>query len=207
MLSKSCTEFLSELGSSAPVPGGGSASALVAALGAALGTMVGELSKDKKSTVGHEEEMSELIKRSKELTEKAKDAVMRDVTAFEPLAAAYRFPSGTEDEKAARTEAIQSGLIPAAEAPLQLAELCAEALEVLNGYSKIGNRLAVSDAGTGAAMLEAALKGARLNVLINLRSMKDEEKKAGFAERLDKAYTEGMKLAEEAYVRVEQACI
>ncbi|MDD7408383.1 MAG: cyclodeaminase/cyclohydrolase family protein [Anaerovoracaceae bacterium] len=207
MLSKSCTEFLSELGSSAPVPGGGSASALVAALGAALGTMVGELSKDKKSTVGHEEEMSELIKRSKELTEKAKDAVMRDVTAFEPLAAAYRLPSGTEDEKAARTEAIQSGLIPAAEAPLQLAELCAEALEVLNGYSKIGNRLAVSDAGTGAAMLEAALKGARLNVLINLRSMKDEEKKAGFAERLDKAYTEGMKLAEEAYVRVEQACI
>ncbi len=207
MLSKSCTQFINELGSSLPVPGGGSASALAGALGAALGTMVGELSKDKKSIAGHEEEMAELIKNSKELTAKFKDAVMLDVTSFKPLAEAYKLPSATEEEKAARTAAIQKGLVPAAEAPLRLAELCADALVILNRFSELGNRLVISDAGTGAAMIEAALKGARLNVLINLRQMKDEEKKAEFSERLEKAYSAGIRTAGETYSRVEKACM
>lgn len=207
MLSKSCTQFIDELGSNAPVPGGGSASALTGAIGAALGTMVGELSKGKKSTADHEEEIEALIGRSRELTERFKEAVMRDVTAFEPLAAAYKLPSGTAEEKAERQKAIQEGLLPAAEAPLELAELCADALEVLSRYSEIGHKLAISDAGTGAAMLEAALKGARLNVQINLKSMNDEAEKARLSERLDKAYSRGVRLAEDTYDRVWQACL
>ncbi len=150
--------------------------------------------------------LEELIASSRQLTAEMEQAVQKDVTAFEPLAAAYRMPSSTEEEKARRQEAVQDGLLDAAEAPLQLAEICVRALRVLEAYSRIDNRLVISDVGTGTTMCRAALEGARLNVITNLRLMKQEEQKITLRQRLDAATEEGLRLAEATYRRVEEAC-
>ena len=204
MLDYSCEKFIDELGTKAPVPGGGSASALVAAIGMALGTMVGELTTGKKKYQEYEAEISNLIYRSKELTEELKTAVARDVEAFEPLSRAYTLPSVTEEDKRAKNRAVQACLVDAAAAPMELAELCVKALRILDSYSLIGSRLAISDVGVGTALCEAALKGARLNVLINLRLMDDEEKRLELLKKIDSLTDTGMHLAEMTYARVEK---
>lgn len=204
MLSRSCEVFLSELGSNAPVPGGGSASALAGAIGIALGTMVGCLTTGKKTYAQYEEEIQSLIAESRRLTEEMKAAVQKDMTAFEPLSVAYKMPNTTEEEKAAKNRAVQAALQPAAEAPLELAELCVEALRILDRYSEIGSRLAVSDAGTGAVMCLAALKGARLSVLINLNMMEDVSLRDALYERLEAACREGEAVCARTYLRVEK---
>ncbi len=206
MLNKTCHEFIDELGSSAPVPGGGSTAALFGALGAALGSMAGYMTTGKKSAAEHEEELQKLIASSKDITERFKNAVNRDVTAFEPLAQAYRLPNKTEEDKQHRARLIQELLPSATEAPLELAELCVEALLVLERFSEIANKLVVSDVGVGAAACEAALKGARLNVLINLRSMEDEELRKKLSDRLEEASSRGYQLSHRIYEHVEEAC-
>ncbi len=199
MISKTCDKFIDELGSSAPVPGGGSAAALVGALGIALGTMANELTSGKKKYAEKQGIIEALIERSVKLTEKMKAAVEADVTAFEPLAAAYRMPNTTEEEKRARSAAIQAGLPAAAQAPLELMRLSAESLKVLRECAAIENMLVISDVGTGAAFCEAALKGARLNVITNLRLMEDSSAREEINERMAAIYSEGMKTAAETY--------
>ena len=206
MLNLTCKEFIDKLGSREAIPGGGSTSALVGALGMALGTMLGELTTGKKTFAAYENELAELIPASRELTGRLCDAVNRDVTAFEPLAEAYRMPDSDEEEIAARRAAIQGGIAEAALAPLELADLCLEALRLLDRYSQIGSRLAISDAGTGAALCGAALRGARLNVLINLKSMEDEDLREKMDQRLEAVTAEGLKLENTIYSRVEEAC-
>lgn len=203
MLNKTCDLFISELGSSAPVPGGGSAAALVGAVGIALGTMVGELTTGKKTYAAYEEEIQQLIGRSRVITEKMKAAVQKDIDSFKPLSDVYRMPNSSDEEKAVRREAMQKALTPAAEAPLELAELCVEALEVLDRYSEIGSRLAVSDAATGSVMCLAALKSARLNVLVNTRMMEDTELRLKFEARADDAMSRGTEISRVTYERVE----
>lgn len=203
MLNKTCDLFISELGSKAPVPGGGSAAALVGAVGIALGTMVGELTTGKKTYAAYEEEIQQLIGRSRVITDKMKAAVQKDIDSFKPLSDVYRMPNSSDEEKAVRREAMQKALTPAAEAPLELAELCVEALEVLDRYSEIGSRLAVSDAATGSVMCLAALKSARLNVLVNTRMMEDTELRLKFEARADDAMSRGTEISRVTYERVE----
>lgn len=203
MLNKTCDLFISELGSNAPVPGGGSAAALVGAVGIALGTMVGELTTGKKTYAEYEEEIQQLIGRSRVITENMKAAVQKDIDSFKPLSDVYRMPNASDAEKALRREAMQKALTPAAEAPLELAELCVEALEVLDRYSEIGSRLAVSDAATGSVMCLAALKSARLNVLVNTRMMEDTELRSKLESRADDAMSRGTEISRVTYERVE----
>ncbi len=207
MLNKTCDLFISELGSNAPVPGGGSAAALVGAVGIALGTMVGELTTGKKTYAQYEEEIQQLIGRSRVITEKMKEAVQKDIDSFKPLSDVYRMPNSTEEDKAARREAMQKALVPAAEAPLELTELCVEALEVLDRYSEIGSRLAVSDAATGSVMCLAALKSARLNVIVNTKMMEDEKLRSEFDSRADAAMEKGTAISRITYERVENKLI
>ncbi|MCI8284942.1 MAG: cyclodeaminase/cyclohydrolase family protein [Firmicutes bacterium] len=206
MLNLSCLEFIDTLGSKASVPGGGSASALAGALGMALGTMAGELTAGKEKFAQHEQKLEQLLKTSKELTEELKQAVDDDIKAFEPLAQAYKLPSSTNEEKALRQETIQRSLKEAAEAPMNLAELCVKALQILDEYSRIENRLVISDVGTGAALCKAALQGANLNVITNLRLMKNEDIKSELENRLNKAVSKGNELADSIYSRVEALC-
>jgi formiminotetrahydrofolate cyclodeaminase len=207
MLSKSCNLFLDELGSNAPVPGGGSASALVGAIGTALGTMVGELTTGKKTYAQYEDEIQQLLAESRSLTEVMKESVQKDMEAFKPLSVAYKMPNSTDEEKEAKNKAVQESLEAAASAPLELAENCVKALKLLDRYSEIGSRLAVSDAGTGALMCLAALKGARLNVLTNTRMMEDGSLREKLDTRLSTAVSEGERIARTTYARAEKIMI
>lgn len=203
MLEKSVQEFADVLAAKEPVPGGGGASACVGALGIALGSMVGNLTTGKKKYAEAEPEIRELLKQSEALREELMDLVQKDADAFVPLAKAYGMPKDTEEEKAKKEEVLQAALADAALVPLEIAEKAVEALKILKRYAEIGSRIAVSDAGVGAAFCEAALKGAKLNVLVNTRSMKDLFLKADAEGRLSRLETEGLSLAAEIYSDVE----
>ena len=206
MLNRTCREFIDVLASREPVPGGGGASALTGAIGIALGAMVGELTVGKEKYAEHEAEISNLIFRSQELIQQFDELVTKDAEAFLPLAEAYKMPKSTPEESEAREQAVQAALVAAAEVPLEIAENCVKALRILDSFSLIGSRMAVSDAGTGAAICLAALKGARLNVLVNLQLMKDKEKRKELSDKLDASTDTGIHLADITYARVEKAC-
>ena len=204
MIEQSCTSWLADLASSKPAPGGGGAAALVGAVGVSLGAMVGSLTIGKKKYADVEEEMKALVERSKELSLKLQSMVKADAEAFLPLSDAYRMPSGTEEEKAAKDAAIQEALTGATEVPLNILILCAEAMELMVEFQKKGSRLALSDAGCGAAMCKAAMESAKLNVYINLKLMKDEEKVRQYQVKMDEAFIRGMALADQVYREVEE---
>ena len=204
MIEQSCTSWLADLASSKPAPGGGGAAALVGAVGVSLGAMVGSLTIGKKKYIDVEEEMKELVERSKELSLKLQSMVKADAEAFLPLSDAYRMPSGTEEEKAAKDAAIQEALTGATEVPLNILIICAEAMELMVEFQKKGSRLALSDAGCGAAMCKAAMESAKLNVYINLKLMKDEEKVRQYQAKMDEAFIRGMALADQVYREVEE---
>lgn len=204
MLNKSCIEFIHSLASKDPVPGGGGASALAGSIGIALGSMVGNLTIGKKKYAEVEEEVQYLLKKSLQLSNDLNDLVMQDATAFEPLSKAYGLPTTTDEERMRKEEVLQEALIQATQVPLHIAECCLEGIKLLDQYSKIGNRLVISDAGVGAILCKAAMQGAKLNVLINLKLMKDKELKAKFSAKLNVIEQEGIKLADKVYGYVEE---
>lgn len=207
MLNNSCIEFINSLASKEPVPGGGGASALVGSIGVALGSMVGNLTTGKKKYQDVEEEIQSLLIESEALTNRLNALVAKDAAAFEPLAKAYGLPSSTEEEKLEKDKVLQQALIEAAEVPLAIAECCLEGIKILDLYAQKGSRLVVSDAGVGVIFCKAALQGAKLNVLINLKLMKDEELKAKLQKKLDSILEEGIVLADKVYQYVEgQLC-
>ena len=175
----SCDEFVRQLGSKAPVPGGGGASALAGAAAAALGTMVGCLTVGKKKYADVEEEMHSLIRKSEHLQTELLSLIDRDAEVFAPLAKAYGMPKTTDEENARKAEVMEAALKNACSVPLEIMEKCCEALDILCVYAEKGSALAISDAGTGAALCKAALQGASLNVFINTKAMTDRE----FAEK------------------------
>jgi formiminotetrahydrofolate cyclodeaminase len=203
MLTNTCLEFIDQLASKEPVPGGGGASAFVGSLGIALGSMVGNLTVGKKKYADVEEDMSRLLKDSRKLTHRFNSLVLRDAEVFKPLADAYGMPTGTEEEKALKEKVLQAALIDAATVPLEIAESSVEALYLLEEYAWKGSRLVVSDAGVGATFCKAALLGAKLNVLINLKLMKNEALKIALNERLETALNVGIPLADKIYNYVE----
>lgn len=206
MLDKSCNMFIDELASSAPVPGGGSASALTAAIGMALGSMVGELTTGKKGYEQYENEISELLFKSGELIDEFRNLVQLDIDSFSRLSEAYKLPKSTDEESVYRAEEIQTSLLGAAKAPILIVEACVKALKLLDSYSLIGNKNLLTDAGTGTAICLAALKGARLNALINIKSMKDAELKEELYRKLNTLTDAGEHLSKITYDRVEKAC-
>ena len=170
-----CNEFVKVLGSKAPVPGGGGASALVGAVGTALGNMVGSLTVGKKKYAGVEEEMYDLKAKCDKLQAELLALVERDAEVFEPLAKAYGMPRETEEEKAEKARVMEMVLKDACSVPMEIMEKCCEAIELIKEFAAKGSVLAISDAGVGAAFCKAALKGASLNVYINTKSMADKE--------------------------------
>lgn len=167
----SCREFVSELGSSAPTPGGGGAAALVGAVGTALGRMVGALTVGKKKYAGVEAEIAVLMERCDRLQAALLDQVAADAAGFEPLARAYSIPR--DDPQ--RERRIEEASVAACEVPMKIMELCCEAIEAISVFAAKGSRLAVSDAGCGAACCKAALQSASLNVFINTKGLRDRE--------------------------------
>jgi len=171
----SVNQFLDALASKAPVPGGGSGAALGGALAAGLLSMVCNLTIGKKSYSDVEDEMKDILARSEELRKRLPDLLEEDTRVYSQVMDTYRMPKETEDEKASRTEAMQSALKNAAQVPMRIAECCARIIELCLPAAHKGNKWAVSDAGVAALMGEAALRSAALNVWINLGAITDEE--------------------------------
>lgn len=203
MLNKRCKEFIEALASKEPVPGGGGASAYVASIGTALGSMVGNLTTGKKKYAAVQADIEKMLERSQRLMERLNGLVEEDAKAFLPLSKAYGMPAETQEQKAEKEKTMQEALVVAAGAPMEIARVCVEAIELLDEYAKKGSRLAVSDAGCGAAFCKAGLLGARLNVLINLGAMKDEALKKSMSRELDALTERGSILAETIYAYVE----
>ena len=169
----SCREFIDVLASSAPIPGGGGASALVGAIGVALGNMVGSLTVGKKRYVDVEEDIIHCKKEADEITKRLLELVAKDAEVFEPLSKAYSLPKSTPEELAKKEEVMAVVLKDACEVPLEIMKTCARGLDLMEEFAEKGSRIALSDAGVGATLLKSALQGASLNIYINTKSMKD----------------------------------
>ena len=176
-----CDEFVTVLASKAPVPGGGGASALVGAVGTALGNMVGSLTVGKKKYADVEAEMWELKGKCDKLQAELLTLIERDAEVFEPLSKAYGMPRETEEEKAEKARVMEIVLKEACSVPMEIMEKCCEAIDVIVEFAAKGSALAISDAGVGVIFCKAALQGASLNVFINTKSMKNRE----YAEELN----------------------
>ena len=179
---KTLVEFNEVLASKAAVPGGGGASALVGAVGTALGGMVASLTIGKKKFIPVEEELKALQAQCLKIQADLLELIDKDAEGFAPLAAAYSLPSGTEEEKAHKAAVLEEEGVKACDVPLQIMAKCCEAIDAIAIFAEKGSKLAVSDAGVGALFCKAALEGASLNVFINTKGLKNREK----AHELDK---------------------
>ncbi len=168
-----CDEFVAQLGSGAAVPGGGGASALVGALGTALGNMVGSLTVGKKKYASVEAEMYGMMGRCETLEKELLALIERDAQMFEPLSKAYSLPHDTDEEKAEKDKVMEQALKDACVVPIEIMEKCAESIDLIDEIAEKGSALAVSDAAAGAVFAGAAMQAAGLNVYINTKSMRD----------------------------------
>ncbi|WP_020574333.1 cyclodeaminase/cyclohydrolase family protein [Actinopolymorpha alba] len=166
--------WLDQLGSSAPAPGGGAAAAMNAAIGAALISMVANLTIGKAAYAAHEEHATNVRTNADALRERALQLAANDAEAFDALMATFRLPRTTDAEKATRTAAIQEATEAAARVPLRIAETAAEVIRLAQTLPGRSNPNVLSDVAVAAASAAAALESAALNVEINLRSLRDE---------------------------------
>ena len=175
LVDMSCTEFALETASESPAPGGGSISAYMGALAAALGTMVANLSSHKAGWDERWEEFSDYAERGQELVSRLLALVDEDTEAFNRIMAVFAMPKTTAEEKAARSAALQSATLYATEVPLKTMKAAYECFEIVKAMAETGNPNSVSDAGVGALAARSAVLGAELNVKINAAGLKDRE--------------------------------
>lgn len=195
MLEKPATQFLSELSSNAPVPGGGGASAAVGAFAAALGMMVTNLTIGKKKYADYEEEVKAVRDRLEGLRDQLIDLVDGDAVAFEPLSKAYSIPKDDPE----RDTIMENALYEASVVPMSIMETVLAAAKELEILVEKGSKLAVSDVGVGILFAQAAIEGASLNAYINTKSMKDRERAAALDAKADAIIAEGAALKARIY--------
>jgi glutamate formiminotransferase/formiminotetrahydrofolate cyclodeaminase len=168
LASLSFSELTARLASREPIPGGGSAAALAGAMGAALVSMVAELTVGRPDAAPHEAELRELRDAAVARLQLLQRLAEQDAAAYEGVVTARRLPKDTEEQRATRDGQLARAMVAAAEVPLRTAEVAAEVLDLAHRIAPIGNPNAVSDAGVGAQLASAAVRGAVLNVRINL---------------------------------------
>lgn len=168
---KSLSEFTELLASKSAVPGGGGASALVGAVGAALGSMVGALTVGKKKYAEVEADIVAAMEKTEAVRQELLRLIDADAEAFEPLSKAYGIPK----DDPTRSETMESALKVACAAPMDIMRTLCSAIDLLVEFAAKGSALAISDAGVGAVCCKAALQGASLNVFINTKTMLDRE--------------------------------
>lgn len=198
-------EFVDLLASDAPAPGGGSAAALEGALGAALTAMVCGLTVGKKKYAEFQELAEEAQKKATDLKARFVDVMDRDTEAFNVVSAAFGMPKATDEEKAARSAAIQKGLEGCTKTPFEMMELAAETLELTASILGKSNDSAASDLGVSALSLRAAIQGAWLNVLINIGSLKNKELAEDYRAKGEALLAKALPLADQIYDTVVKA--
>jgi len=192
---KTVREFINELGSNSPAPGGGSVAALGASLATALGAMVFNLTVGKKAYNEYSNEDKMLVDKNLEqclvLKDNFLDLMNKDTEAFLVLMSAFKLPKETEDEKKVRSLKIKEGNQVALDIPLSVAEETYKIYEYVKVAATLGNKNAISDAGVAALLLQASLESAILNVKINLSSVKDEVYKEEIKARCEELINQG----------------
>jgi len=189
--------YLDDAAANKPAPGGGSVSACAGALGAALVSMVCNLTRGREKFAAVETEIVTLVEASEAARGRLEQLLQEDTTAYNGVIAAYKMPKETAEEQAARTAAVQAGLIVAADVPLEICRVAVEVCRLSKVAAGLGNPAAVTDAGIGAILGEAAVVGAALNVRINLGSIKDEAYVARAAAEIDEIQAEAAALRAE----------
>lgn len=168
------TDFVHETASESPAPGGGSISAYMGAMGAALGTMVANLSSHKRGWDNRWEKFSDWAEKGKAYHDQLLFLVDEDTRSFNRIMDAFRLPKTSDEDKKKRAAAIEEATKYAIEVPFKVMELCFRSMEVMKAMAEIGNPNSVSDAGVGALAAVAGVKGAFLNVKINSGDLKDK---------------------------------
>ena len=198
-------EFLNELSSKSPTPGGGGAAALSGAAGTALGEMVINLTLGKKRYADVEEEMKALLEKLEDLKAEFLRLADEDAAVFAPLAAAYSLPSGTDEERAHKAEVLEGHLLTASMTPIHVMERAMEALNAMEFLAEKGSRMAVSDVGVGVQFIRTSLTGAVMNVWINTKSMVNREKAEELNQYAGQMIEAGTEKADLIYQKVADA--
>ncbi len=209
LIDYSVQEFINNLDSASPAPGGGSASAISAAMGSALTRMVGHLTIPKKKFNALDETAQnafiDVHESLKDYQREALKLVDEDTDAFNEIMKAFKMPKETDKEKADRKKAIKDATYKATEVPLRLAELSYNVLYKMEIITKYGNKNAISDVGVAALMMHSALEGAALNVKINLSSISDETYVGDVTKKLYQYINDGKRLKEDILENVNAA--
>jgi formiminotetrahydrofolate cyclodeaminase len=177
-------DFITALAADSPAPGGGSAAAYTGALGAALVGMTARLTLGRKKYAGVENEMQAIAVQSDSLRQELLVSVERDAAAFEEVMLALRLPKESDDERRVRDNAVQEATLKATLVPLGVIRRISEVLELAARAAESGNLNAITDVGTGAELALAALRGASLNVQVNLTSLADPQTVSAFKTEL-----------------------
>ncbi len=204
LIDLSCEAFAEETASESPAPGGGSISAYMGALGAALGTMVANLSSHKAGWDERWEEFSDHAEAGQQLMNELLHLVDEDTAAFNRIMAVFAMPKTTDEEKAARREALEAATLYATEVPLRTMQCAVKVFPLVRAMAEEGNPNSVSDAGVGALAARSAVLGARLNVRINAAGLKDREAANRLTAEADRIAEEACRAEAEILRIVEQ---
>ncbi|MGE8128089.1 methenyltetrahydrofolate cyclohydrolase [Methylobacterium sp. NPDC080182] len=199
----SIEKFLTELASAAPTPGGGGAAAISGAMGAALVSMVCNLTIGKKKYVEVEAELKEVLAKSEGLRVVLTGMIGEDVQAFDAVMGAYGLPKNTDDEKAARAEKIQAALKTACDVPLACCRACRAVIDLAAITADKGNLNVVSDAGVAVLFAYAGLRSAALNVYVNAKGLEDRAFAEERLKELEDLLGEAGALTEKVYAVVK----
>ncbi len=198
LLDMSGRDLLAAFSSEAPTPGGGSAAAYAAAMGTSLLVMVSHLRKSRHNTDEERGVLRDAGARLLALRDELAPLTDEDASAFDAVMAAFRLPKGSDDEKAARADAIQGATLRATLAPLRVMQLSTDALMLALTVARFGNRNAASDVHVGVSLLLAAVGGANENVEINLASLADEGRRLSLREDASTLRTRAAQAASQA---------
>jgi formiminotetrahydrofolate cyclodeaminase len=197
------SQFLDAVAGGTATPGGGSVSALVGTLAAALVEMVVNLTAGKKGFEAQEEEMKKMGAEAHSYRDALASAIAQDINAYQAVMKAYLLPRSTEAEKTKRREEIQKALRRAADPPLFTAATSLKVLKLCQKAAEKGNPSAITDAAVGALLAEAALQGGVFNVLVNLAALEEEDTVAKLKQELRRLEAEGIKTREKILTQVK----
>lgn len=204
MFDLSYRKILAVSASDAPTPGGGSVSAMVGALGVAMAAMVGNLTVGKPKYAEVEEDVKEITGRAYFIMARLEKLVAADIAALGKFMDVYRMPKNTDEEKAKREEAMQKALKTATNEPVEIARTLLDALVITEKLSKIGNKMAISDAGVAAYVCEAAINAVLLSADINIPMITDQEFVSKVKEEKAKIVAEAKRLKDLAVATVNE---
>ncbi|MDD3414660.1 MAG: cyclodeaminase/cyclohydrolase family protein [Lachnospiraceae bacterium] len=193
-------EFMNELSSKNPVPGGGGASALIGAISAALCGMVSNLTSGKKKYAQYQKDIELFIERAERSQKNLLSMIQKDAEAFEPLALAYGIPKDQAD----RDEILERALTTACTVPMEILTESAALISMIEELAVKGSKLAISDVGVAAVACRAAMEGSIMNVYINTKLMKNRDYALKLNEQAEGILREGIKLCDEVYLQISE---